>query len=137
MAIKRRERPALDSAAIDSFGEAADTPPERQTPSRTAAAALPSAPATDASASSPQTPLPPSIGRQPKAATVRANDWPDDLSKTFLLRYPDPAIPKEIAELAELIGRNKHQTTLLALRRGIDALRREAEEFGDSAELIK
>jgi len=118
MAIKRRDKPAIDSAAIDSFGEAADAP----TPSATVVAV----PATKAA---PRT--------VPVAASGTASEWPSGMPKTFLLRYPDPSIPVAIEELQELVGRNKHQTVLLALHRGIDALRREARELGDSADLIK
>lgn len=127
MAIKRRERAIPDSAAIDSFGDAAEAPPERPL-APTPAPVTPSQ--EKPSAEDPR-------GRSPKAATVRDNEWPEGLSKTFLLRYPDPSIPSEIEELATLVGRNKHQTTLLALRRGVEALRREAEELGAAAELLK
>lgn len=113
MAIKKRARPALDSEAIDSFGEAAEVPVE---------------------------PVKEPTLRQPApspAVPPVAVGWPEGMPKTFLLRYPDATLPAEIEELHRLLGRNKHQTVLLALRRGIDVLRREVEELGDRAELIK
>lgn len=113
MAIRKRPAPtALDNAAIEAFGDAADV---RAEPSR----------ATKPTATS---------GAQLSAGE---GTWPEGISKTFLLRYPDASIPVAIEELQDLIGRNKHQTVLLALRRGIDALRREAEELGERAELLK
>lgn len=114
MAIRKRERPAIDSAAIEAFGDAADAPTEAASGQRA------NVPASGA-ASSP----------------AEASEWPAGMSKTFLLRYPDPTIPVAIEELQDLLSRNKHQTILLALRRGLDALRREAEELGDRADLIK
>lgn len=114
MAIRKRERPAIDSAAIEAFGDAADAPTEAASGQRA------NAPASGATSS-----------------PAEANEWPAGMSKTFLLRYPDPTIPAAIEELQDLLSRNKHQTILLALRRGLDALRREAEELGDRADLIK
>lgn len=115
MAIKKRERPAIDSAAIEAFGDAADAPTD-------AASERPdSGPAASGAASAP----------------AETNEWPAGMSKTFLLRYPDPTIPVAIEELQDLLSRNKHQTILLALRRGLEALRREADELGDRADLIK
>lgn len=133
MAIKRRERPAIDSAAIDSFGDAADVPAEQPAPTVSAPAATAGETPAPAPVRAAARPRP----TKPAAASDAAQAWPADLSKTFLLRFPDPSIPLEIEELQDLVARNKHQTILLALRRGIDALRREAEELGDRAELIK
>lgn len=123
MAIKKRPpRPALDDAAIEAFGKAADTPAEP--------VASPPAPEPEKlRAAAPAT----RQGSTPAAAP----EWPAGISKTFLLRYPDPSIPVAIEELQDLVGRNKHQTILLALRRGVEVLRREAEELGDRADLIK
>lgn len=123
MAIKKRPpRPALDDAAIEAFGKAADAPAERPAASP---APEPDKPRTAAPAT------------RPTSTPTAAAEWPVGISKTFLLRYPDPSIPVAIEELQDLVGRNKHQTILLALRRGVEALRREAEELGDRADLIK
>jgi len=133
MAIKRREhRPAVDSAAIDSFGDAADAPAEDQTPAQPDVA--------EAWLNLQQS----HVNSMALRRTVKRADaviagpvsWPEDLAKSFLLRYPDPSIPLEIEQLQDVLGRSKHQTILLALRRGLDALRAEAEERGDSADLI-
>lgn len=115
MAIKKRERPAVDQAAIESFGDAAElaeTNPEKGAASRSE-------------------PLP------LKRENVGEVDWPDGVSRQFLLRFPDPAIPVEVGELQQLLGRNKHQTILLALRRGLDVLRAEVNELGERADLLK
>lgn len=112
MAIKKRPVVALDNAAVEAFGEAADAPVEQAGQSK-------------------------HVPTSPLHGSPEVGTWPEGVSKTFLLRYPDASIPIAIEELQDLVGRNKHQTVLLALRRGIDALRREAEGLGDRAELIK
>ena len=115
MAIRKRERPAIDSAAIEAFGDAADAPTDT---------------ASGRPANEPTSP-------EATSTPAETNEWPVGMSKTFLLRYPDPTIPVAVEELQDLLSRNKHQTILLALRRGLEALRREADELGDRADLIK
>lgn len=115
MAIKKRERPAVDQAAIESFGDAAEQ--------------VETNPAKGPAAHS--EPL------STKRETATDVDWPAGVSRQFLLRFPDAAIPVEVGELQELLGRNKHQTILLALRRGLDVLRAEVNELGERADLLK
>lgn len=132
MAIKRRERPAVDSAAIDEFGDAADAPIEEQAP---APGSVEAATIDLKQAHVKSMALLRSVKRT-DAVIAGPGTWPEDLAKSFLLRYPDPSIPLEIEQLQEILGRSKHQTIILALRRGIDALRAETEGRGDSADLI-
>lgn len=103
MAIKKRT-PA-ESAAIEAFGEAADTPP--------------------ASLSRPR---PATQGRAALIAPRRgssAAEWPEGVSKTLLIRYPDAQLAIELAEVAALEDRSQHKTAVRALQRGLEILRAE------------
>ena len=97
MAIKKRE--PVDQARIEAFGAAADTPPEAPSsvlpPAKTPATVPPSA----------------------------AGGWPADLPRTFLLRWPDPEMRRELEELAAIEDRTLHKTAVRAMRLGIEALR--------------
>lgn len=97
MAIKKRE--PVDQARIEAFGAAADLPPDAPAvearPTKTAAAA---APPSD-------------------------RGWPADLPRTFLLRWPDPELRRELEEVANLEDRTLHKTAVRAMRLGIEALK--------------
>ncbi len=103
MAIKRRTDPATE-AAIEAFGAGAEAPiaPEAPTakPAR-AAAARPAA----------------------KKPSARA----EDVAKTFLIRYPDESLPLLLAEVAQLEDRSQHAVAIRALRRGLNAMKADAE----------
>ncbi|MEV8241993.1 hypothetical protein AB0O90_17240 [Microbacterium testaceum] len=109
MAIKKRtttgkERTPEEAAAIEAFGAAADTPPAPTRP----------APATQA--------------RQAPAAPRRsaaAPEWPEGVSKTLLIRYPDAELAIELADVAALEDRSQHKTAVRALQRGLEILRAE------------
>ncbi|PPF31239.1 hypothetical protein C5C10_14555 [Rathayibacter sp. AY1A3] len=110
MAIKKR--PAVDPAAIERFGDAADAPP---------------APAAQA-ATTATTPLAVAKSAGRAAGTAKrpvesAGEWPSGLGRTLLVRWPDPALAKELAEVAALEDRSQHKTALRALQRGLEALR--------------
>lgn len=130
MAIKRRERPAIDDAAIDSFGDAADVSPAVALEAAADAERL-------AAANGEHEQEVARTSKRAGASLAGATEWPPELSKTFLLRFPNPSIPLHVEELQEILGRNKHQTILLALRRGLDALSAEAAELGGRADLLK
>lgn len=125
MAIKKRHRPAVDLAAIEAFGDAADAPQDRAD----ATAGGVSAPAARSAVAV-------QSGNRGDSEAASSEVWPEGLAKTFLLRFPDPQMPLQLEQLQKILGRNKHQTLLLALRRGLEALRLEAEELGDRADLI-
>ncbi|MDZ4234673.1 hypothetical protein [Microbacterium sp. 1P10AE] len=105
MAIKKR--PQADPAAIEAFGAAADTPPE--------------APSPVASAPTPPRQVAPARSTQP-------GEWPADVAKTLLIRWPDATLPSELAEVAGLEDRSQHKTALRALQRGLEVLRAEHRE---------
>ncbi len=129
MAIKSRK--AVDPAAIEAFGDAADAPAE---PSKAQAAAE-SDSGGGAPAASRREPTRSTATRRPPIAAATpakpvrssANEaWPEDLAKTLTLRYPDPTIPQLLAELAVFDDRSQHNTAIRALRRGLDELKRDA-----------
>ena len=97
MAIRKRE--PVDHARIEAFGAAADTPP--------------AAPAADVRpVKAPASATPPSDG-----------GWPADLPRTFLLRWPDPELRRDLEEVANLEDRTLHKTAVRAMRLGIVALK--------------
>ncbi|QRY42345.1 hypothetical protein JVX92_15010 (plasmid) [Microbacterium hominis] len=89
-----KKRASVDPARIEAFGAAADMPPD--------------APAADARTAA----TPPSDG-----------GWPADLPRTFLLRWPDPELRRELEEVASLEDRTLHKTAVRAMRLGIEALK--------------
>lgn len=101
MAIKKR--PQADPAAIEAFGAAADTPPDLPAPHAPAPASRATAPARGA----------------------RPGQWPADVAKTLLIRWPDANLATELAHVAELEDRSQHKTALRALQRGLEVLRAE------------
>lgn len=105
MAIKKR--PQADPAAIEAFGAAADTPPETPAPVAATTAA-------------PRQVAPP--------CTPQPGEWPADVAKTLLIRWPDATLPSELAEIAGLEDRSQHKTALRALQRGLEVLRAEHRE---------
>ncbi|PPF66137.1 hypothetical protein C5C18_12005 [Rathayibacter tritici] len=111
-----RKRPATDLAAIDRFGDAADAP---STP-----ALLPASPA-----STTQEVAEPAAKTSgvAKSSTGTARKWPSGVGRTLLVRWPDPALAKELAEVAALEDRSQHKTALRALQRGLEAIRAEHE----------
>lgn len=112
MAIKKR--PAIDPAAIERFGDAADAPPTTSTPS--------AAPAVTPRAAAQPVETETGTAKQP---TENAGEWPSGLGRTLLVRWPDPALAKELVEVAALEDRSQHKTALRALQRGLEALRAE------------
>lgn len=112
MAIKRRPTPdPATEAAIEAFGDAAERPTET-TSERPAAAKSVAA------------------GRIPKktaaAAVTPAAEWPTDVARTLLIRYPDLEMPALLTEVARLEERSQHSTAVRALRRGLEVLKNEA-----------
>ena len=105
MAIKKR--PPVDQARIEAFGAAAEQP---------------------AGSPQPGTSRTSTVKRQPASRTTRketAGEWPADVPKTFLIRWSDPALATELAEVSALEDRSQHKTALRALQRGLEALRAE------------
>ena len=110
MAIKRR--PTIDpatEAAIEAFGEAAERPTE----------ALPIAQASRQTATRPA----PKKASAPPATP--ATEWPADVAKTLLIRYPDLELPALLTDVARAEERSQHATALRALRRGLEILKDE------------
>lgn len=108
MGIKRR--PTIDpatEAAIEAFGEAAERPTE--------------APIAQAS---PQ-PARPARKKVPTPPATPATEWPDDVAKTLLIRYPDLELPALLTDVARAEERSQHATALRALRRGLEILKDE------------
>jgi len=97
MAIKKRPQP--DQARIEAFGAAADEP-VTPTPAPAATAA-------------------------PTRAAAPAGEWPADVPKSMLIRWPDAALATELAQVAALEDRSQHKTALRALQRGLEILRAE------------
>lgn len=104
MAIKKR-RPAVDPAAIEAFGAAADQPVVSES--------VQSAPA--------PAPEPAPVPAAPKATAAKG--WPDGVPRSHLVRWPDPELARLLAEVAALEDRSQQRTALRALRRGLEAIR--------------
>lgn len=100
MAIKKRT--PIDQARIEAFGEAADATPEATPPIENLAPASPAMP----------------------SRTV-AGEWPADVAKTLLIRWPDASLAIELAHVSALEDRSQHKTALRALQRGLEVLRAE------------
>lgn len=111
MAIKRR--PTIDpatEAAIEAFGEAAERPAD---------APLAPQPTSRPTATRP-------APKKPTApAATPAADWPADVAKTLLIRYPDLELPALLSDVARAEERSQHATALRALRRGLEILKEE------------
>lgn len=107
MAIKRRTDPATE-AAIEAFGAGAEAP--------TAPAVAPEAPAAK-----------PARAAATRPAAKKPAARPEDVAKTFLIRYPDESLPLLLAEVAQIEDRSQHAVVLRALRRGLDAMKADAE----------
>lgn len=95
MAIKKRE--PVDQARIEAFGDAADAQP----------------------AASPV----PTSRPAPAPKKTPAGEWPEDVPRTFLLRWTDPTLPGYLAEVAALEDRTQQKVALRALRLGLDAIK--------------
>lgn len=100
MAIKKRT--PVDQARIEAFGAAADAPTENATL------------AADPPPAVPTTPSKPAVG-----------EWPADVAKTLLIRWPDANLALELAQVSALEDRSQHKTAIRALQRGLDVLRAE------------
>ena len=115
MAFKKRgETDPEKEAAIEAFGDAAERPSETE-PAR--GTGLPAAKAATRTRTPKKTP--------PPAATPAA-EWPEDIAKTLLIRYPDLELPTLLAEVARLEERSQHATAVRALRRGLEGMKNEA-----------
>ena len=101
-----RKRTAIDPAAIERFGDAADAPPTPAVPAATPPAAV----------------EPAGTAKQPAES---AGEWPSGVGRTLLVRWPDPTLAKELAEVAAIEDRSQHKTALRALQRGLEAIRAE------------
>lgn len=101
MAIKKRAQ--AEQAAIEAFGAAADTPGE----------------------SAPTVPEPAPQHAATPAPKRLAGEWPANVPKSLLIRWPDARLPVELAEVAALEDRSQHKTALRALQRGLEVLRAE------------
>lgn len=111
MGIKRR--PAIDpatEAAIEAFGEAAERPAEAPIAPQPASRTVATRPA-------PKKPSAP--------AATPAAEWPADVAKTLLIRYPDLELPALLGDVARAEERSQHATALRALRRGLEILKDE------------
>lgn len=114
MAFKKRSESDLEKeAAIEAFGDAAERP------SVTKPARSSSAPATKP-ATPTRTPK-----KVPAPAVTPAAEWPEDIAKTLLIRYPDLELPALLAEVARLEERSQHATAVRALRRGLESMKNE------------
>lgn len=116
MAFKKRSESDLEKeAAIEAFGDAAerlsDTKPARPT-SRQAAKSATTTRATQ---------------KVPAPAATPAAEWPEDIAKTLLIRYPDLELPALLAEVARFEERSQHATAVRALRRGLEVLKNEVK----------
>lgn len=100
MAIKKRT-PVEQRALEEAFARGADEPHERTTaePTRPLVAAP-----------------------QPDDVEPRSDKT---VSRKLLLRFPDDDMPRLIEKLAAADGRSKHNLTLRALARGLQALQEE------------
>lgn len=123
MPIKRRPTtdPATE-AAIEAFGEAAERPAVATAVTTAAPAVATPRPST------PRTAPKARAAAKPRKAPVPtpAAEWPEDLAKTLLIRYPDMELPMLLAEVAQLVDRSQHATALRALRRGLEVLKDES-----------
>jgi hypothetical protein len=115
MAFKKRSESDLEKeAAIEAFGDAAERPNDAE-PVR--AAGRPAVrPATTT-----RTPK-----KVPAPAVTPAAEWPEDIAKTLLIRYPDLELPALLVEVARFEERSQHATAVRALRRGLEILKNEA-----------
>lgn len=107
MAIKKR--PQVDpetEAKIEAFGAAAESP----------AAAPAPAPARTAPAKTRRT------------AARKSAERSGDIAKTFLIRWPDDELPLLLAEVSVLDDRSQHAVALRALRRGLEAMKTDADQ---------
>lgn len=103
MSFKKRPQPS--QADIEAFGDAADQP---------RAAAVPAA------------------SVRPAAVPARASsagEWPQDVARTMLVRWPTPEMSTQLVEATALLksagdidGRSQHSTALRALQIGLDAI---------------
>ncbi|WP_440711733.1 hypothetical protein [Herbiconiux sp. YIM B11900] len=107
MAIKRRTDPATE-AAIEAFGAGAEA--------LTSPAVAPRAPAAR-----------PSRAAAARPAAKKPSGRAEDVAKTFLIRYPDESLPLLLAEMAQIEDRSQHAVALRALRRGLEAMKADAE----------
>lgn len=99
MAIKKR--PKVNPEDIERFGAAAEAPSE-------APAARPAA-------------------TESPVKDRRAGEWPDEVARTMLIRWPDPALAAELAAVAKMDDRSQHATALRALQRGLEVLKSELQ----------
>lgn len=99
MAIKKRT-PVEQRALEEAFAAGADESQPEPRPARE-------------QGESQQAPLPPSATGD------------KTVSRKLLLRFPDDELPRLIEELAAADGRSKHNLTLRALARGLQALQAE------------
>lgn len=61
----------------------------------------------------------------PLARKARVGEWPANVPKSLLIRWPDAALAVELAEVAALEDRSQHKTALRAMQRGLEVLRAE------------
>jgi len=106
MAIKKRGTAPVDQEKIEAFGAAADVP-----------ASSDRAPILD--------PGPEPAPAVRTAAKTPAGEWPTDVPKSLLIRWPDAALAVELAAVAALEDRSQHKTAIRAMQRGLEVLRAE------------
>lgn len=107
-----RKRPTIDPAAIERFGDAADAPMTSAEPA--AASPVVAELAEKATAAS-----------KPRAGTT--GEWPIGVGRTLTVRWTEPSLAEELAEVAALEDRSQHKTALRALQRGLEVIRAEHE----------
>lgn len=116
MAFKKRgEHDPAKEAAIEAFGDAAERPGDTE-PVRASSTPV---------ARSATTTRPPK--KAPAPAATPPAEWPEDIAKTLLIRYPDLELPALLAEVARFEERSQHATAVRALRRGLEVLKNEGK----------
>jgi hypothetical protein len=99
MAIKPRRQATPE--AIEAFGDAAEP-----------------------TSATPPTPSPaPTVAAHQRPSTP--GEWPAGLARALQIRYPDPSLPKALADLAARDERSQHAIAVRALRRGLEELAKE------------
>lgn len=107
--FKKRTTTTTTPQEIEAFGDAAE-----QSPTDSQAKPAPAA------------------QRKPHAENPVAGEWPADLARQMLIRWPNPTLVQQLVETTALLkdagnidGRSQHATALRALERGLQAIRSE------------
>ncbi|WP_298044705.1 hypothetical protein [uncultured Citricoccus sp.] len=99
MAFKQRKPAPIDPVDIEAFAAGAENP-----------AAVENAQSTATSSA---------------VKDRRVGEWPAEVARTMLIRWPDPTLAVELATVAKMDDRSQHATALRALQRGLEILKSE------------